>query len=177
MLLYFPSFIISVQFSFSKLFGSPTLQRHVPVELSLSQATLSLNQLHVWDPQTLFKPMNQRPWRFLVKFLTKCHSFSVSIETSELFSWRLHLSLALFQSVISLWKEYLEQTVTNVYGKPTDKREKRQTRKNDLFTHLLNARIRRSYTEGELNKVLGHTKKFWHLPWCNRDSVNETVNF
>ena len=82
--------------------------------------------------------MNQRIFvHFLVQFLTKCHYFSVSIETSYLFSWWLHLSLALFESVISSWKEYLEQNVTNVYGKPTDKREKIQRRINDPLTYLL----------------------------------------
>ena len=123
-------------FSVSKLFGSPFLQRHAPVELSLTQATLSLNQLHVWDPLTLFKPMNQRVFfRFLIKFLTKCHSCSVSIEISEPFTSLLHFSLAVLQSIISLWKEYFEQTVTNIYGRrPTEKGEKD---KQGTIVHLL----------------------------------------
>ena len=71
--------------------------------------------------------MNQRVFvSFLVKFLTKCHSFSVSIETSEPFFCLQNFSLSALQSIFSSWKEYLEQTVTNVYGKPTDKREKKK---------------------------------------------------
>ena len=118
--------------------------------------------------------MNQRVFvSFLVKFLTKCHSFSVSIETSEPFFCLQNFSLSALQSIFSSWKEYLEQTVTNVYGKPTDKREKRQTRQNDLFTYLSIAEIKRSYSEGELNEKLRHTRKFLHLPWCSRDWVSE----
>ena len=141
-------------FSVLKLFGSPLLQRHVPADVSLTQALLSLNQLNEWDLLTLSKPMNQRTFlRFLIKFLTKCHSDSVSIETSEPFPWRLYLSLAVLQSMFSSWKEYLEQTVTGFYGKPIDKREERQTRKNYLFTYpwilLYHYRIRKSYTQKE----------------------------
>ena len=33
-------------------------------------------------------------------------------------------------------EKVLEQTVTDFYGKPTDKREERQTRRNYLFTYL-----------------------------------------
>ena len=95
---------------------------------------------------------------FLVKFLTKCHSFSVSIETSEPFSCLRHSSWAALQLIVSSWKVYLEQTVTNVYGEPTDKREKRQTRQNDLFTYLSIAEIKIGYTEGELNEKLRHKK-------------------
>ena len=121
--------------------------------------------------------MNQRVFvRFSVKFLTKCHSFSVSIETSEPFSCLRHSSWATRQLIVSSWKVYLEQTVTNVYGEPTDKREKRQTRQNDLFTYLSIAEIKIGYTEGELNEKLRHTRKFLHLPWCSGDWVNETVN-
>ena len=108
MLLYFPFFIISPHFSVLKLFGSPVFQRHVPVDVSLTRAMLSLNHLHEWDPLTLSKPMNQRIFvrsLFLVKLWTKCHSDSVSIETSELFSSLLHFSLALLQSNVSSWKE------------------------------------------------------------------------
>ena len=127
MLLNFPFFVVSPHFSLSELFGSPLVQRHVPVDVTLMQGILSLNQHHVWDPLPLFKPINQRFFfRFLVKFLTKCHSCSVSIEISEPFTSLLHFSLAVLQSIISLWKEYLEQTVTNIYGKPTDEREKRK---------------------------------------------------
>ena len=137
MLLYFPFFIISPHFSVLKLFGSPLLQRHVPVDVSLTQALLSLNQLNEWDLLTPSKPMNQRTFLcFLIKFLIKCHSDSVSIETSEPFPWQLYLSLAVLQSMFSSWKEYLEQTVTDFYGKPIDKRKERQTRKNYLFTYL-----------------------------------------
>ena len=164
MLLYFPLFHISTHFSVPKLFGSPSSQRHVPTDVSLTQAVLSLNQHHVWDPLAISKPMNQRffvPLFFSVKFLTKCHSFSVSIETSKPFFLLLHSFSAFLQLKLSLWKVYSEQTVTNVYGKPNDKREKRKTRKNDLFTYLLTARITRGYTEGELNKTLGHTQKFY----------------
>ena len=98
--------------------------------------------------------MNQRTFiRFLIKFLTKRHSDTVSIETSEPFPWRLHLSLAVLLSMFSSWKEYLEQTVTDFYGKPIDKREERQTRKNYLFTYLwillYHSRIRKSYTQKE----------------------------
>ena len=123
-------------------------------QLPLTQAMLPLNQYHVWDPSNLSKPMNQRVFlRFLVNFLKKCHSNSVSIETSEPFPWRLHLSLAVLQSTFSSWKEYLEQTVTDFYGKPIDKREERQTRKNYLFTYLwillYHLRIRKSYTQKE----------------------------
>ena len=135
-------------------FGSPLLQRHVPADVSLTQALLSLNQLNEWDLLTLSKPMNRRTFlRFLIKFLTKCHSDSVSIETSGPFPWRLHLSLAVFQSMFSSWKEYLEQTVIDFYGKPIDKREERKTRKNYLFTYLwillYHLRIRKSYTQKE----------------------------
>ena len=132
MLWYFPFRSISPHFSVPKLFGSPLFQRHVLVDVTLTQAILSLSQHHAWDPLTLFKPINQRlffPLCFSVKFLTKCHSFSVSIETSELFPLLLHCSLALLQSILSSWREYLEQTVTNVYQRPTDKREERHTRK------------------------------------------------
>ena len=98
--------------------------------------------------------MNQRTFiRFLIKVLTKCHSDTVSIETSEPFPWRLHLSLAVLLSMFSSWKEYLEQTVTDFYGKPIDKREERQTRKNYLFTYLwillYHLRIRKSCTQKE----------------------------
>ena len=164
MLLYLPLFHISTHFSVLKLFGSPLFQRHVPFDVPLTQAMPLLNQHHVWDLSTISKPMNQRfffPLFFSVKFLTKCHSFSVSIETSKPFSWSLHSFSAFLQSILWSWKVYVEQTVTNVYGKPNDKREKRKTRKNDLFTYLLTARIRRSYTEGELNKTLGYTRKFY----------------
>ena len=108
MLLYFPFSSISPQFSFPKLFGSSLFQRHVPNDVSLTRAMIPLNHHHVWDPLTLFKPMNQRflfRLCFMVKFLTKCHSFSVSIETSELFSSSLHFSLAVLQSNVSSWKE------------------------------------------------------------------------
>ena len=99
--------------------------------------------------------MNQRVFvRFSVKFLTKCHSFSVSIETSEPFTCSRHFSSAALQLIFLSWKVYLEQTVTNVYGKSTDKREKRQSRQNDLFTYLSIAEIKRSYTEGELNAIV-----------------------
>ena len=82
--------------------------------------------------------MNQRVFiRFLVKFLTKCHSFSVSIETSEPLSCSRHFSLAALQLIFLSWKVYLEQNATNVYGKPTDKREKIQRRINDPFTYIL----------------------------------------
>ena len=164
MLLYLPLFHISTHFSFPKLFGSSSFQRHVPIDVSLTQAVLSLNQHHVWDPLAISKPMNQRffvPLFFSVKFLTKYHSFSVSIETSKPFFLLLHSFSAFLQLKLSLWKVYSEQTVTNVYGKPNDKREKRKTRKNDLFTYLLTARITRGYTEGELNKTLGHAQKFY----------------
>ena len=127
MLLYFPFFSISPQFSTPKLFGSCVFQRHVPVEVLLTQALLSLTQHHVWDTSAIFKPMNQRVFPlsiFFVKFLTKCHSFSVSIETSEPFFWSLHSFLASLQLILLSWKVYLEQTVPNVYGKPTNKREK-----------------------------------------------------
>ena len=165
MLLYFPFLVISPHFSVLKLFGSPVFQRHVPVDVSSTQAMLSLNQLHEWDLLTLSKPMNQRTFlRFLTKFLTKCHSFSVSIETSELFSSSLHFSLAVLQSNVSSWKKYVEQTITKVQRKSIDKREETQTRKNYLFTYLwillYHSRIRRSYTEGELNKPRTHTKDF-----------------
>ena len=91
MLLYFPFGHISPHFSSSNLFGSPLFQRHVPADVPLTQAMLLFNQLHAQDPSNLFKPMNQCfPRRvfvcFLAKFLTKCHSLLVSIETSELFS-------------------------------------------------------------------------------------------
>ena len=103
--------------------------------------------------------MNQRFFvRFSVKFLTKCHSFSVSIETSEPFSFSRHCLLATLQLSFLLWIVYLVQTVTNVYGKPTDKREKRQTRQNDLFIYLSIVEIKRSYTEGKLNEKLRHKK-------------------
>ena len=72
----------------------------------------------------------------------QCHSFSVSIETSELFSWLPHFSLALFQSIISSWKEYLEQLVTN--WEPRKKRKKENYR----FTYLLVV-----YTIQELEKA------------------------
>ena len=159
MLLYFPFFIISPHFSVLKLFGSPVLQRHVPVDVSLTQAMLSLNHLHDWDPLTLSKPMNQRIFvcsLFLVKLWTKCHSDSVSIETSELFSSSLHFSLAVLQSNVSSWKEYLEQTVTDV--EKGDKQEKLSIYLS--FNCIYHSRVRRSYTEGELNKTLGHTKVF-----------------
>ena len=139
MLLYSPFFNISTHLSVSKLFGSPSFQRHVPVDFRLTQAMLSLSQHHAWSSSTIFKPMNQRVLLllcFLVKFLTKCHSFLVFIETSAPFSWLLHFSWARIQLILSPWKVYLEQTVTNVYGKPTRKIQKRQTRKNDLFTYI-----------------------------------------
>ena len=180
MLLYFPYCSISPHFSVSKLFGSPLFQRHVPADVPLTQAMLSFNQLHVRDPLTVFKPINQRPFlRFLVKFLTKCHSFSVSIETSELFSWWLHLSLAVLQSIVSSSKEYLEQTITKVYGEPTDKREKRQTRNNDQFIYLLivniNQELKATHKENWIKPL--DTRKFLHQPWCSWDWMNETVNF
>ena len=175
---YFPFCHISTHFSFPKLFGSLLIQRHVPADVPLTMlAMLPLTQYHLWDPSTLFKPMNQRLFlRFLVKFLTKCHSFSVSIETSEPFRCSRHFSSAALQLIFSSWKVYLEQTVINVYGKSTDKREKRQSGQNDLFTYLSIAEIKRSYIEGELNEKLRHTRKFLHLPWCSGDWVNETVN-
>ena len=182
MLLYFPLFHISTHFSFSKLFGSPLFQRHVPVDVILTQAMLSLSQHHVWSSSTIFncKPMNQRVFLslcFLVKFLTKSHSFSVSIETSAPFSFSLHFLLAWIQLIWCSWKVYLEQTVTNVYGKPTRKIERRQIRKNYLFTYLLIVRIRRSYAEGELNNTLRHTRKeFLHLPWCSRDRLKLRIS-
>ena len=116
--------------------------------------------------------MNQRVFPRLsspVKFLTKCHSFSVSIETSEPFSWLPHLSLAVFQSIISLRKEYLEQTVSNVYGKPTDKREKRQTRKNDLFTYLLIVNIIQESDEATL-------KENWRCRFLKADFRTSSQN-
>ena len=68
-----------------KLFGSPP----TPTPCSswrLVDADVAFNQLKEWDLLTLYKPMNQRTFlRFLIKFLTKCHSDSVSIETSEPF--------------------------------------------------------------------------------------------
>ena len=77
----------------------------------------------------------------------------------------------LHQAIIKI--KVLEQTVTDFYGKPSDKREERQTRKNYLFILSLNflyhLRIRRRYTEGVLNKTLGHAKNFSHLLWCSRD--------
>ena len=82
--------------------------------------------------------MNQSSFvRFLIKFSTKCHSSSVSIETSEPFSGSRHFSLAALQLIFLSWKVYLEQNATNVYGKPTDKREKIQRRINDPFTYIL----------------------------------------
>ena len=109
--------------------------------------------------QSFSKPMNQRVFvRFLVKFLTKCHSSSVSIETSEPFSCLRHFSSAALHLIVFSSRVYLEQTVTNVYGKPTDKREKRQTRQNYLFTYLSIVEIKRSYTEGKLNEKLQHKK-------------------
>ena len=118
--------------------------------------------------------MNQRFFvRFSVKFLTKCHSFSVSIETSEPFPFSRHCLLATLQLSVLSWIVYLVQTVTNVYGKPTDKREKRQTRQNDLFTYLSIVEIKRSYTEGKLNEKLRHTRKFLHPPWCSGNWVSE----
>ena len=138
MLRYLPFCHIPTHFSFQKLLGSPLFQRHVPGDVPLTQAMLPLNQCHVWDPSTLSKPMNQSSFvRFLIKFLTKCHSSSVSIETSEPFSCSRHFSLAALQLIFLSWKVYLEQNATNVYGKPTDKREKRQRRINDPFTYLL----------------------------------------
>ena len=179
MLLYFPFRSISPHFSFSNWFGSFLSQRHVPVEPSLTYAFLLLNQNHELFPATVSKPMNQRLFvRFLVKFMTKCHSFSVSIETSEPFSWSRHFSLASLQLILSSWKLYLEQTVTNVYGKPT---EKRKTMKNDQFTYLLIV-----YIIQELDKVTQKEnwikpsdtdESFLHLLWCSRDWLNETVNF
>ena len=139
MLLYNPYCSISTQFSVLKLFGSPSFQRHVTDDVSLTQAMFPLNQHHVWDLLTLFKPMNQRIFFclcFMVNLLIKCHSSSVSIETSKLFSGLIHFSLAVSQSFISSWKEYLEQTIPNVYGKPNDK-WKRQLRKNSRFTYPL----------------------------------------
>ena len=174
MLLYFPFCSISPHFSILKLFGSLSFQRHVPADVPLTQAILPLNQFHVWDPSTLSKPMNQRVFvRFLVKFLTKCHSSSVSIETSEPFSCLRHFSLAALHLIVFSSRVYLEQTVTNVYGKPTDKREKRQTRQNDHLLTFQLQKIKRSYTEGELNEKLWHTRKFLHLPWCIGDWVTE----
>ena len=161
MLLYFPFSHISTQCSVLKLFGSPLFQRHVPADVPLTQAMLSFNQLHVWDPSNVFKPMNQRGfvW-FLVKLWTKCHSFSVSIETSKPFPCSLHFLLAVLQSVFSRWKEYLEQIVT-MRGRPI-KEKKKQTRKTVyllFFNCLYHSIIRRCYTEGELNKTLGHTQE------------------
>ena len=67
--------------------------------------------------------------------------------------------------------------MTNVYGKPTRKIERRQIRKNYLFTYLLVVRIRRSYAEGELNNTLRHTRKeFLHLPWCSRDRLKLRIS-
>ena len=181
MLLYFPYCSISPHFSVSILFGSPLFQRHVPADVPLTQAMLSFNQLHVWDPLTVFKPINQRAFfrRFMVKFLTKCHSFSVSIETSEPFSRWLHLSLAVLQSIVSSSKEYLEQTITKVYGEPTNKREKRQTRNNDQFIYLLivyiNQELKATHKENWIKPL--DTRKFLHQPWCSWDWINETVNF
>ena len=164
MLAYFPFFHISPHFSFPKLFGSPLFQRHVPADVPLTQAMLPLNQAHVWDPSTLSKPMNQRVFvRFLVKFLTKYHFDSVSIETSEPFSWSQHFSLAALQLIFSSWKVYLEQTVTNVYGSRPIKEKKDKQGKLSIylsFNWKYHSVIIRSYTEGELNKTLGHTKVF-----------------
>ena len=165
MLLYFPFSSISTQCSVSKWFGSPSFQRHLPADVPLTQRMLSVNQLHVWDPSTLFKPMNQRVFFcFLVKLWTKCHSFSVSIETSKPFPWSLHFFLAVLQSSFSSSKEYLEQTIIKVYGEPTDVIEKRQTRKKLYFYLCFNciyhSRIIWSYTDGELNKTPRHTKVF-----------------
>ena len=139
MLLYTPFFHISTHFSFSRLFGSPVSQRHVPVDVPLTQTMLLLHQHQVGNPSTLFKPMNQRVFvRSFVKFLTKSHSFSVSIEASKPFPWLLHSFLAIFQSFTSRWKEYLEQTVTiSLWETDRLKRRKKQTRKNYLFTYLL----------------------------------------
>ena len=94
MLRYFPFCHISTHFSFPKLFGSLLFQRHVPADVPLTLAMLPLNQYHVWDPSTLSKAMNQSSSvHFLIKFLTKCHSSSVSIETSEPFSCSQHFFL------------------------------------------------------------------------------------
>ena len=70
-----------------------------------------------WTNERVFVP-------FLVKFLTKYHSDSVSIETSEPFSWSQHFSLAALQLIFSSWKVYFEQTVTNVYGSRPIKEKK-----------------------------------------------------
>ena len=161
MLLYFPFCHISTQCSVLKLFGSPLFQRHVPADVPLTQAMLSFNQLHVWDPSYVFKPMNQRGFfLFLVKLWTKCHSLSVSIETSKPFPWSLHFLLAALQSFIPQWKEYLEQTAT-MRGRPI--KEKNDKQENGLFTFFFNCLyhsiIRRCYTAGELNKTLGNTQE------------------
>ena len=156
MLLYFPFFHISTQCSVLKLFGSPLFQRHVPADVPLTQAILSFNQLHVWDPSNVFKPMNQRGfvW-FLVKLWTKCHSFSVSIETSKPFPWSLHFLLAILQSFISWWKVYLEQTVT-MGGRPIKEKKDKQGKRSIYlsFTCLI-------FIIQELEDVttLGHTQK------------------
>ena len=68
---------------------------------------------------------------------------------------RIEVLLVWLFNLIELetWKENLEQTVTDFYGKPIDKREERQTRKNYLFTYLwillYHLRIRKSYTQKE----------------------------
>ena len=148
MLRYFPFCHISTHFSFPKLFCSPLFQRHVPADVPLTRAMLPLNQYHVWDPSTLSKAMNQSSFvRFLIKFLTKCHSSSVSIETSEPFSCSRHFSLAALQLFFLSWKVYLEQKATNVYGKPTNKREKRQRRINVPFNYLVTVYITQELEE------------------------------
>ena len=51
---------------------------------------------------------------------------------------RIEVLLVWLFNLIELetWKENLEQTVTDFYGKPIDKREERQTTKIFLFTYL-----------------------------------------
>ena len=55
---------------------------------------------------------------------------AVTLRIEVLLVWLLNLI------ELETWKENLEQTVTDFYGKPIDKREERQIRKNYLFTYL-----------------------------------------
>ena len=55
---------------------------------------------------------------------------AVTLRIEVLLVWLLNLI------ELETWKENLEQTVTDFYGKPIDKREERQTTKNFLFTYL-----------------------------------------
>ena len=159
MLLYFPFFSISPQFSFPKLFGSCVFQRHVPDDVTLTQVMLSLNQHHVWDPSTLFKPINQRvSLCFLANLCTKCHSDSVSIETSELFSWSLHSS-QVFPRGNNTWSR--QELI--FMGSRLIKEKKTNKWKWSIhlsFNYIHHSRIRRSCTEGELKETLGHTNFF-----------------